>query len=86
MTPDETAEPRLLTPSDLAARLQISVAAVNQLRITFGWPHVALGPRTIRFTEGQVNQIIEQHTVDVDGRFVPPWERTGQTYLSWRRN
>lgn len=73
----------LVTPAQLAERFQISVDALHRWRQTFGWPHVEFGPRTIRFTEEQVEEIVRQHTVD--GKFTLPWERTGQTYLSWQR-
>jgi hypothetical protein len=48
----------LLKPEEVAERLGISVRSLRQ-KCSLGWPHRRLDSRTIRFTHGDVEEIIE---------------------------
>lgn len=47
------------TPEELAEKLQVSVSLVKKRGHSGAWPCLELGPRTIRFTEGHYQQIVE---------------------------
>ena len=48
-----------LTIRQLAELLQISERTVQ--RNVHNWPHLKIGPRTIRFTEAHIEQILTSH-------------------------
>lgn len=52
----------LVTAEQLAARFQIPVDQLHRLRVRYSWPCVKLGRSDVRFTEGQVAEILELHT------------------------
>lgn len=53
----------LISDTDLAERFRIDVAKLHELRKRHHWPHVKLGRFEVRFTEAQVEQIVERHAV-----------------------
>ncbi len=56
---DEAAKiPRTYTVAQLAEYLQLQPAAVRKNARGGTWPHLALGPRTIRFTEAHLSAIL----------------------------
>ena len=54
-------EPRLLTPDDVAARLQVSKASILRLVKAGKLPASRLGRRTIRITEAAVDALVGQN-------------------------
>lgn len=50
------------TDVDLAAKLEITVKKLHELRRKNDWPHLAFGRFDIRFTDEQVAQIIAMQT------------------------
>lgn len=66
--PPET--PRIYTVSQLADILQIDPRAVRTKARAGTWPHLDLGPKTIRFTDTHLNAII------TTSEATPPPERT----------
>lgn len=49
---------KLITPEELAEAWAVPVEEVHRLRKQYGWPHVQINRRTVRFTEGHVEAII----------------------------
>jgi hypothetical protein len=49
---------KLITPEELAEAWSVPVEEVHRLRKQYGWPHVQINRRTVRFTEGHVAHII----------------------------
>lgn len=49
----------MITPQQLAEKLQCSISTVQNNVRSKKWPHVRLGPRMIRFTPEQVQGIID---------------------------
>lgn len=50
----------LITPDQMAERLDVPVSTVMQWNRQFSWPHVRIS-RRIRWTEEQYDQIVRQH-------------------------
>lgn len=75
----------LITMEELAEAFQIPVEELEVLRRRHRWPHVKVGRRNVRFTPGQVEEIIAMHTVDAaDDSVVSPTPRS-QAYWSRQR-
>jgi len=53
----------LVTEDDLAAILGMDAETVAEKRRREKWEHVRMGRFTVRYTDEQVRQIVEQHTV-----------------------
>lgn len=53
----------LISDAELAERFGITVAKLHELRKRHHWPHVKLGRFEVRFTEDQVEQIVDRHAV-----------------------
>lgn len=49
---------KLITPEELAEAWSVTVEEVHRLRKQYGWPHVQINRRTVRFTEVHVDHII----------------------------
>ncbi|OOP59531.1 hypothetical protein BMF89_20400 [Arthrobacter sp. SRS-W-1-2016] len=49
----------LMTPEQLAQRMGISLRMVRAMYYTNTWPHLRINQRTVRFTEGHYEQILE---------------------------
>lgn len=54
-------EVKLYTPADLAELFGVTERWIHEWRRTNGWPSVRVG-RTIRFTQAQVDEILERHS------------------------
>lgn len=52
-------EPKLYTPAELAELMQISERSVR--RHMDKWPHLAISPKTRRFTEKHIEAILALH-------------------------
>lgn len=70
MTDTPPTVPRVYTVAQLADILQIDPRAVRTKTKTGTWPHLDLGPKTIRFTEGHLNTIL------TTSEATPPPERS----------
>jgi len=57
-------EENLLTLEDVAKLLQVPPSLVGDRVRAQAWPHVRLGPRTIRMTLADVRRVIEMHHVE----------------------
>lgn len=68
--PEAPAEPRVYTVAQLAGILQVDQRAVRAQTKAGTWPHLKLGPRTIRFTPAHIDTILT--TTEAP----PPPERT----------
>lgn len=75
----------LATDVDLAAEFGIDLAEFHRLRRYHRWPAVKLGRNVYRFTETQVELIVEQMTVEPDRTRRPSKVKTGQTKRSAAR-
>lgn len=72
----------LITEGELAERLRIDAARAAELRRSRNWPHVRLSRFDVRYTEAQVEQVLQIQTVA--GK--PKPTATGQTAASARRS
>lgn len=72
---------KLARESELATRWDLTLEQFRLLRRRHGWSHVKLSRQDIRYTEAQIEHIVQQMTVD--GR--PAQTETGQTARSARR-
>lgn len=58
MTEAPPEAPRTYTVTQLADILQIDPRAVRANAKTGNWPHLSIGPRTVRFTENHITTIL----------------------------
>lgn len=70
MTDAPPEPPRVYTVAQLAGILQIDPRTVRTNTKTGAWPHLQLGPRTIRFTDTHLTTILTKTEA------TPPPERT----------
>lgn len=73
----------LVRETDLAARWDLTLEQFRLLRRRHGWSHVKLSRQDIRYTEAQIDHIVEQMTVH--GRPAKVASDNGQTSRSARR-
>lgn len=75
---DPPAAPRIYTVAQLADILQIDARAVRMKVRAGTWPHLDLGPKTIRFTEAHLATILSQSEATQPPRLTRLHRRRGE--------
>lgn len=76
---------KLIDETDLAQEFGLPVEKVAELRRKHKWPHVRLTRFSVKYTETQVEAILERHTVRPKATTETATVATGQTSRSASR-